>query len=101
MVAEMLKQLDASDAPAQLIEQLKQYRDVAWKALNSFAHGGIHPLAGTVSGYPPQLTIDALRNSNGLLAIAAQLAAILSGDSRNMEPVRQLHVEFSDCIPII
>ena len=101
MVAEMLKQLDASDAPAQLIGQLKQYRDVTWKALNSYAHGGIHPLARTVRGYPPQLSIDVLRNSNALVSIAAQLAAILSGDSRSMQPVRQMHSEYSDCIPII
>ncbi|MGH8790539.1 MAG: DUF6988 family protein [Cupriavidus necator] len=99
--ADMLKQLESSDAPRHLIDQLKQYRDVAWKALNSYAHGGLHPLARTVSGYPPQLAIDVLRNSNALVSIAAQLAAILSGDVRNMQPVRQLHVDFADCIPVV
>lgn len=40
MLAEMLKQLEASeDAPGQIVEQLKQSRDVTWKALNSYAHG--------------------------------------------------------------
>nr|WP_057926665.1 hypothetical protein [Burkholderia ambifaria] len=101
MLADMLKELDTSDAPTSLLEQVKKFRDVAWKALNSYTHGGLHPLARTASGYPPQLTIDVLKNSNGLTCIAAQLASVLSGDPENMQPVRQLHIDFADCIPII
>ncbi|WP_244112297.1 DUF6988 family protein [Burkholderia cepacia] len=100
MLADMLKELDTSDAPTFLLEQVNKFRDVAWKALNSYAHGGLHPLARTASGYPPQLTIDVLKNSNGLTCIAAQLASVLSGDPENMQPVRQLHIDFADCIPI-
>lgn len=102
MLAEMLKQLDASDAPVQLVEQLRQFKDMSWKALSSYTHGGIHPLARTLTGFPVQLAIDAMRNSNALVCIAAQLTAILTGDSqRSMPPVRKLHVDFADCIPII
>lgn len=100
MLAEMLRQLDAGDAPAHLIDQLKQFRDVSWKALSSYTHGGIHPLSRTLTGYPAQLAIQALRNSNGLVCIAAQLAAILSGDPENLGPIRKLHVDFADCIPL-
>ncbi|CAN7213479.1 hypothetical protein LJR296_000574 [Cupriavidus necator] len=101
MLAEMLKQLDASEAPAQLVEQLRQFKDVSWKALSSYTHGGIHPLARTLTGFPVQLAIDAMRNSNALVCIAAQLTAILTGDpQRNMPAVRRLHVDFADCIPI-
>lgn len=100
MLAEMLKELDHSSAPTQLIAQLKQCKDVTWKALNSYTHGGLHPLARTIHGYPPQLSVDVLRNSNALVAITVQLAVILSGDS-DMHYIRQLHTEFSDCIPVI
>lgn len=100
MLAEMLRQLEAGDAPAHLIDQLKQFRDVSWKALSSYTHGGIHPLSRTLTGYPAQLAIQALRNSNGLVCIAAQLAAILSGDPENLDPIRKLHVDFADCIPL-
>lgn len=68
--------------------------------LNSFVHGGIHPIARTVIGYAPQLIMDALRNSNALVALAAQRASILSGYQNNMQPIRRLHDEFSDCLPI-
>lgn len=102
MLADMLKQLEnCPDSPAGLVQQLKQYRDAAWKALNSYAHGGLHPLARTLTGYPAQLTYDVLRNSNAVVALTAQLASILSGDRRNMEPVRRFHDEFADYLPLL
>lgn len=102
MLAEMLKQLDASDAPAQLVEQLREFKDVSWKAMSSYTHGGIHPLARTLSGFPVQLAIDAMRNANGLVCIAAQLVTILAGDAqRHMPTIRKLHVDFADCVPIV
>lgn len=102
MVAEMLKQLGASpDAPAQIVVQLKEYRDVAWKALNSFNHGGIHPLSRNITGYSPKLVYDCLRNSNAVLALTTQLLAIMTGDPASMGFVRRIHVDFADCLPLV
>lgn len=102
MLAEMLKGLEASStAPQGIVGQLKEYRDVTLKALNSYAHGGLHPLARTVSGYPAQLSYDVVRNSNAVVALTTQLLSILTGNHRQMEPVRKLHVEFADCLPIL
>ena len=102
MLAEMLKQLESNpSSPAPIVEQLKQYRDVTWRALNSYSHGGLHPLSRTLTGYPAQLTYDAVRNSNAVLALTTQLASILSGDPINMAPVRRFHIEFADCLPIL
>lgn len=99
-VADMLKSLQACErAPAHVVKQLIEYKEVTWKALNSYTHGGLHPLARTLTGYPEQLSYDVLRNSNAKVALAAQLAAILTNDQRNMEPIRQMHVEFADCLP--
>ena len=102
MLAEMLKELEISpNSPGPLVKQLKQYRDTTWKAMNSYAHGGLHPLSRMLTGYPAQLTYDVVRNSNAIMALATQLASILSGDPRNMEPVRRFHIEFADCLPIL
>lgn len=102
MLADMLKELEGNEAaPAEIVEQLNQFKAVTWEALNSYAHGGFHPLSRTLTGYPEQLTYDAVRNSNAVVALAAQLASILSGDPRNMGPVRQFHVEYSDCLPLL
>jgi hypothetical protein len=101
MLAEMLKQLErAPEAPAPIVSLLRAYKHVAWKALNSYSHAGIHPLARSLTGYPFQLTCDAVRNSNAVVALAAQLAAILTGDAGNMAPVGAMHEEFEDCLPI-
>ncbi len=102
MLAEMLKQLEASeDAPGQIVEQLKQSRDVTWKALNSYAHGGLHPLSRVLTGYPAELTFDALRNSNAVVSLATQLITVVTGDPNAMEPVRRMHHDFRDCMTIL
>lgn len=101
MLAEMLKQLESSEyAPTQLVDQLKAYRDVAWKGMNSYAHGGLHPLSRVLTGYPAELTYNMVRNSNAVVCLTAQLVSILSDDRQAMEPVRRLHTDFADCIPI-
>lgn len=102
MVADMLKGLRSSgSAPSALLDQLEACRNVMWKALNSYNHGGFHPLARFQTGYPRQLSYDVLRNSNAMLALVSQLAAIVTGDQKNMVPVRTLHTDFADCLPII
>lgn len=101
-LADMLTELEKSGAaPTHIVEQLRQYRDVTWKAMNSYVHGGLHPLSRTLAGYPAELIFHALRNSNAIVALAAQLTAISTGDSPNMEHIRRFHVEHSDCLPII
>lgn len=102
MVADMLKGLRYSkSAPPGVLDQLEACKDMLWKALNSYNHGGFHPLARFQTGYPRQLSYDVLRNSNAMLALASQLAAIVTGDPHNMVPVRTLHTDFADCLPII
>lgn len=102
MLADMLKALGASPtAPQGLVEQLEACRKVMWKALNSFAHGGLHPLARFGTGYPRRLSCDVLRNSNALLAMALQLAIIATGERQWMVQFRALHVDFADCLPIV
>ncbi len=102
MLDKMIRALRASEsAPSALLNELEACRDVMWKALNSYNHGGFHPLARFQTGYPLQLSYDVLRNSNAMLALSAQLAAIVTGDPQNMAPVRALHTDFADCLPII
>lgn len=102
MPEKMLKALRSSEtAPPALLDQLDACKNAIWKALNSYAHGGFHPLARIETGYPPQLSFDVLRNSNAIVALASQLAAIVTGDPQNMNPIRTLHTEFADCLPII
>lgn len=99
MLADMLKELRTSDANPGLINQLEQFRDVSWKALNSYVHGGLHPLTRSIAGHPPLLVGQVLRNCNGLACITMQLLSILTG-SKAID-VRAVHDEFSDCLPLL
>ena len=102
MLDKMIKGLRTSgSAPPALLDQLEACRNEMWKALNSYSHGGFHPLARFQTGYPPQLSHNVLRNSNAMVAIASQVAAIATGDPQNMAPVRTLHTDFADCLHII
>lgn len=102
MLDKMLKGLRSAEAaPIPILDQLEECRNSMWKALNSYTHGGLHPLARIETGYPVQLSYNVLRNSNAILALTSQLAAISTGDPGNMQPVRSLHAEFADCLPII
>lgn len=101
-LADMLKELESNPmAPSHIVLQLREFKDATWKPLNSFTHGGIHSLTRLMSGYPPELTYSAMRNSNAVLALTLQLLSILTGDTRNMEQIRRMHVAFSDCFNLL
>lgn len=93
-----LMAIERADVRA-VVANLDQYRDVNWSALNSFTHGGKHPMSRAALGYPDELVANVVRNANGLVCLAAQLAAILSGKD-NMDPIRRLHDEYGDCLPL-
>lgn len=101
-LAEMLKQLEANPAaPKGIVAQLREYKELTWKTMNSYTHGGLHPLPRTITGYPAQLVYDVIRNTNAVVALTAQLLTILSGVPEKMEPVRRMHRDFVDILPII
>jgi hypothetical protein len=59
MPAAMFDELrQCASAPQPVVQQLGEYRDAAWKALNSYTHGGMHPLSRVVSGFPAQLVLN-------------------------------------------
>jgi hypothetical protein len=98
MLSDMLKQLEkAEQTPKHLVVQLKSYKDIAWKALNSYAHGGMHPLSRYVMGYPPKLVRDSLCNSNGIMMMAAQLLCIVTGNPDNQAQWRRLVDQYAEC----
>lgn len=101
-LAAMFKELDENpNAPAPIVGQLREYKEVTWKAMNSYAHGGLHPLSRLATGYPAQLIYDVVRNSNAIVALTTQLLTILTGHPHNMVPVRQMHTDFADVLPVL
>jgi hypothetical protein len=101
-LSDMLKQLEnSSGAPTQIIIQLQEFKEFSWKAMCSYTHGGLHPLSRVKTGYPVELIFNAVRNSNAIVALACQLASILTGDVRHIARMKNFHTEFSDCLPLV
>lgn len=76
-----------------------EFRDVQWKGLNSYVHGGIHALQRHGSGYPVQLVEEIIKSSNGLLSMAAMMAAILTGNEVIVEDITRIQRRHKDCLP--
>lgn len=95
---EMIKAMDGI-APAQAVAMLKEFRDVQWKGLNSYVHGGIHALRRHGSGYPEHLIIQIIKSSNGLLTMTAMMAAILTGNQMIAKDITRIQSRHKDCLP--
>jgi len=84
-----------------LVLPLREIRDFSWTAMNSFVHGGLHPLERTRAGFPLELAADILRNSNGMLHMTARLLARLTPSVELVDRVEVAYREFTDCLPVI
>jgi hypothetical protein len=84
-----------------LVIPLDAIRENQWKAMNSFVHGGIHPLQ-RADGFPAELAVQVVRNSNGISHIACRLLARLAThtDVASAAAIEHSYVGFEDCVPM-
>ena len=95
---DMMRDL-AKKAPPQAYEALSRFKDNSWKALNSYAHAGIHPIRRHDDGYPVNLLHDVLRNANGLGVVGCMQAAVLSGRQPLQHSILALTAKHPPCMP--
>lgn len=89
----------AAKAPPPAYAALLRFKDNAWKALNSYAHAGIHPLRRHEEGYPEALVEAAFRNANGLAVISGMQAVVLAGMQPLQKRVLDLAARHPKCMP--
>lgn len=97
-IAQMMQALDKS-GPQQAYEALARFKENSWKALNSYAHAGIHPIRRHHDGYPLKLLHDVLRNTNGLAVMSCMQAVVLSGQQPLQRTLLELAGKHSACMP--
>ena len=100
--SDMIEQIGkrvGTHVPAAAHQMLAHFKDVSWHAMNSFVHGGIHPLRRQTEGFPVHLALQILRNSNGLLTMTGMTLAILTGDAGVTKPMGKIQPAFADCLP--
>lgn len=96
--AEMMQAL-ATKAPPQAYDALSRFKENSWKALNSYAHAGIHPIRRHGDGYPVQLIHDVLCNANGLAVVSCMQAAVLSGQQPLQRNILAAATKRPSCMP--
>lgn len=89
----------AKSGPAEAHAALARFKDNSWKALNSYAHVGIHPLRRHADGYPSSLVHGVLCNANGLGIFSGMQAAVLSGAQPLQREVLALASRHPTCMP--
>jgi len=89
----------AKSAPPQAYAALARFKDHSWKALNSYAHAGIHPLRRHAEGYPAALAHSVLCNANGLALFCGMQAVVLSGLQPLQRQVLDLGAKYPSCMP--
>lgn len=89
----------AKSAPPQAYQALDRFKENSWRALNSYAHAGIHPIRRHEAGYPIDLVISALCNANGLAVLTCMQAVVLAGAQPLQRAVLDLAAEYPHCMP--
>ncbi|MFC3148343.1 DUF6988 family protein [Piscinibacterium candidicorallinum] len=88
-------------APPGLLQPLEEFNQYNRHALNSYVHGGIHPLQRALTGFPPQLAESVIRLSNGLLHLSFRLLASLTDSPSLMDRISRAYSEHAECLPLI
>lgn len=89
----------STKAPSQAFDALRRFKDNSWKALNSYAHAGIHPLRRHEDGYPLDLLKDAFRNANGLAVVSSMQAVVLAGSQLLQKKLLEIAARHPNCMP--
>lgn len=97
-VSDMMTAISIKAPPAPY-QALSNFKESSWKALNSYAHAGIHPLQRHESGHPVLLVEQILKNSNGLSVIAGMQAAVLTGSQELVRRIGALQTTHHSCLP--
>lgn len=97
-VADMLAAIQAS-GPRGAAALLGRARTRLWDGLNSYIHGGIHPIHRGWSGYPEQLLTDLLKNSNAFTILTLIVLSEITGETGVLELMAAIHEEFCDVLP--
>jgi hypothetical protein len=97
-VEKMLLQIEAK-APKPAYDALARFKDYSWRALNSYAHAGIHPLRRHQDGYPVVLINNALCNTNGLAVLSCMQAAVLGGEQPLQQQILDIALKHPECMP--
>jgi hypothetical protein len=98
--SEMISGLQGK-APLAAYEMAARFKEMQAPSLNSFVHGGIHPLNRHALGFPEPLVAQIVCTSNALVTMAGMVMALISGDPDRAKQMGKIQPEFADCLPTL
>lgn len=99
---EALAKAEAKDPGLRgLVRPLTEAHAVLWRGMTSFAHIGLHALHRQDKGFPAQLAIDLMRNSNLFALFAARLLVRTGVPAQLHHEIDRAFESFEDCLPTI
>lgn len=82
-------------------EMLQSFKDATWSGMNSYVHNGFLPIERFLNGYPDKLLVQIMQSSNALNIMIAMVLARISGDYSLIRLVKQLQIDYEDCLPAL
>ncbi|MGE8360332.1 DUF6988 family protein [Pseudomonas sp.] len=98
MLSRMLDEIEAKASHVP-VASLREFKHYSWKPLSSYVHGGIHAVRRHGRGFPVELAVMQIRQSNGLLGLAGNLLLIIAGIPAEAGVMAGIYKEFTDCLP--
>ncbi|MFZ5636311.1 MAG: DUF6988 family protein [Pseudomonadota bacterium] len=83
--------------PAHIHQQLMGLKKSTWRAMHSYVHGGIRPLAQGLSPFPEHEVAGVVMNANGMLLTATNLLRMSRGVRSPQLP--KLQKKYAACLP--
>lgn len=100
MLLALERRLESAPQLVGLVQPLRELRDEAWAAMNSYVHVGLHAIARTKEGFPVQLADSVVRMSNGIVHMAGRLLARFTGDEALVRRIEHAYKGFEDVLPM-
>lgn len=98
MANDLLKAIEAAQAPDDLKRSLREIRTSSWDVLNSYVHAGLHPLRRHDTTQEHEMTTS-LRMSNGLSAISCGLITVVGQQPARQRDINIVCLAHPECMP--
>jgi hypothetical protein len=94
MLSEMLTKLDGKIGSA-TYGMLQEFKYYSWRATSSYVHCGLHAISRNEKGFPLELVTNIIKQSNGLMIMAAMLVAQIANNQYAAQHLIQSQKDFS------
>lgn len=98
MLSEMLTKLDGKIGSA-TYGMLQEFKYYSWKATSSYVHCGLHAVSRNEKGFPLELVITIIKQSNGLMTMAAMLVAQIANNQHAANYIIKSQEEYFCALP--